>query len=201
MQPAPFSAAILAGGRSRRMGRPKAQIDLPSGQLLDRIARRLAQCVDDIHVVCRPDQIDSLQANLPDGCALTCDRIAAQGPLVGIHAALKAARHDRVFVAACDMPNLQPDLVRAMLADMDDDVVIPRTADGWHPLHAVYRKTCLEPIEKILNDGPSRVPAFFAQVAVNVWDEARLRNHDADLKSVLNINTPHELADFIRESE
>src|SRR5439155_1414879 len=67
------------------------------------------------------------------------DRFPGAGPLAGIHAALLAARHPHAFVAACDMPGLDADVIRFLLARIGDaDAVVPRWDGDVEPLHAVY---------------------------------------------------------------
>ena len=187
------TAAILIGGDSRRMGRDKSTLVVGGRPLLAEICRRLDPLVSEILLVTRPERRESAEQTAPPGSRVICDDLAGRGPLVGIHAALLQSRHDDVLTVACDMPDLQPDLLAALLVDQRGDVVIPRLDTGWEPLLAVYRRSCLPAIAAVLERGPAPVPSFFDQVNVTVWDEAELRRHDPDLRSLANLNFPEDL--------
>src|SRR5262245_55992113 len=128
------SGAILAGGRATRFGgRDKSALVVDGRSILDRQVAALSS-------------VDGLDEILIVGGAATHpaarsigDLVPGSGPLGGIHAALAAARHDRVFVVACDMPYVTAALVAELFAGAAGyDVVVPKTEDGYHPLCAVY---------------------------------------------------------------
>ena len=188
------TGAILIGGESRRMGRDKADLELAGQTLVECVYLRLRPLVREILLVVRPERRDWAAALAPDGARVVTDQVPARGPLAGIHAALSAATFERVLVVACDMPQLHPPLLNALLADETADVVIPRTGHGFEPLLAVYGKTCLPAIERSLAAGPCRVPTFFPDVTVTAWNEDRLRKLDPGLRSLVNVNRPQDLS-------
>ncbi len=190
---APLGGIILAGGQSRRMGRPKAFLTLrPDGPTLIELVLRSVRAVaaDLILVTNAPDQYAHL------GLRMEPDRFPGQGSLAGIHAGLAASRHEHNLVVACDMPFLNPALL-TYLAEQPRtyDVLIPRLADGTlETMHAVYSRTCLAPITAQLTAGDAKITRFFDQVRVEYVDEPVLRRFDPDLRSVQNLNTPAEFA-------
>jgi molybdopterin-guanine dinucleotide biosynthesis protein A len=109
------------------------------------------------------------------------------------------------------MPFLNPALLRALIAAAADyDAVIPALAAqmdavalkdkrakdmDMHPLHAVYRRTCLPPIQAAIDRGDRRLNAFLPDAKVRYFGAEEIRVHDPDLRSLLNVNTPDELAE------
>jgi molybdopterin-guanine dinucleotide biosynthesis protein A len=173
------SAAILAGGRATRFGgRDKGTLIVGGRTILDRQLHELAALTDDLLIV-RQDVVP--------GC----------GPLGGIYTALTKARRDAVFVVACDMPFVVAPLVAHLLAlSQGSDVVVPRTEDGYHPLCAVYRRTCLEPIARRLADRRLKITEMFSDVRVREVSGEELDAFGDRTQLLANVNTPAELADL-----
>jgi len=184
----PTACGILAGGASRRMGRNKALLPFRGKPLLRHQLDVLSPMFTEILISSNdPAPYDAFKLRVvPDVFAEPCS-------LSGIHALLKAATAPRVFVVACDLPFLHAGLVRKMLEVPGDfDVIVPETADGLEPLHAVYSRTCLRAIEAAAADGHWKVSAFYT----GLWVD-RL---ELDLEAWLvegrspftNANTPDE---------
>lgn len=187
----PATAVVMAGGQSRRLGRDKALIPFEGEPLLARVVRRLHEVCGEVIVVGPPER-----AAVVPGVRVAPDIYAGAGPLAGIHVSLKTASHDRCLVVACDMPFLNVDLMRHLLALAPEyDVVLPRYGGYTHQLHAVYAKTCLPYIEAQLNRGDYKIDRFFPQVRVRYVDEPELRRYDPLLISFFNVNTPESLAE------
>jgi len=189
------TAAVLIGGESRRMGRDKADLRWDGFTLVEHVCRRVAPLVKEVLLVVRPQRRQWAEDLAPAGTRVVTDRAGARGPLAGIGAALSEARCQRVLVVACDMPFLQTDLLGALLDDVSADVIVPYTDRGYEPLLAVYDKRCLPVVERVLAEGPSRVPAFFPDVELARWSEERLREYDPQLRSLININRPEDFPD------
>ena len=189
------SAAIMAGGKSRRMGQDKAWILLDGEPLIRRVANVLAQVADEVFIVANEPRYASL------GLRVVADRYPDGGALGGIATGVAAATHDTVLVAACDMPFLAPEVWRVLLDHRDDaDVVIPRVAGEFETLHALYAKACVPAMERSLAAGKLRVISFFDEVRVQPIAEAELRIADPSLRSFTNVNTPEELANALGAS-
>ena len=189
------SAAIMAGGKSRRMGQDKAWIELDGEPLIARVAGVLKQVADEVLIVANDPAYASL------GLRVVPDRFPEGGALGGIATGVGAASYDRVLVAACDMPFLSTEVWRLLLDHRyDADVIIPRIGGEYETLHALYSKTCVAPMERALAAGKLRVISFFEEVRVRAVDEAELRVADPTLRAFTNVNTPEELASALRAS-
>ncbi len=183
-----LSGVILAGGRSIRLGRDKALLELEGRTLIARTLDVLAQLADDLIIV------TSLAPHLlPQSARVVADRYVDAGVLAGVHAGLLAARGELALVVACDMPFLNLDLLRYIISlARDADVVVPRWTDV-EPLHAVYRPaTCLGPIEKALARGERRVVSFYDGLRVRYVERAEIARFDPQGLSFFNVNGPED---------
>jgi molybdenum cofactor guanylyltransferase len=183
------SAIIQAGGQSRRMGRDKALIDYQGQPIIAHVIESLRALAADIVVVSnRSDLYSSYGARVVPDYDPPC------GPLGGIAAGLQAVNSELAIVVACDMPFLNVTLLR-WLIDLADgyDAVVPQTGAEFEPLHAVYRRTCHNPIVQRIEHGERRVISFFAAVRLRAVPEAEWRRLDPDGRSLVNLNTPDDL--------
>lgn len=185
----PYTVIVLAGGRSRRMGRDKAWLDAGGRPLIARVIERLASVAAEMVVVVAPGA-----APLPDLTArVVVDRVVGAGPLGGLHAGLEAARTTWSFVVACDMPFLNLDLIRYFAYLRPGyDVVLPFPTGRPEPLHAFYHQRCLAPIAASLASGERAMISFLGAVRVRAVSAAEIAYFDAEGQSFLNINTPEE---------
>ena len=198
----PLTLLILAGGRSSRMGRDKAWLDLDGAPLVERVARRLLPLAGEVLFSANdPQPFAPLIAALPRPAAVVADVYPDAGPLGGLHAGLVAAAYDAVLAVATDMPFVDARVVELMVAVCGAaDAVAPRLRlAGFdepqaEPLHAVYRKTCLPAVEAALARGRRRMISFLAEVSTCYVDEEMLRSVDPALRSFRNVNTPEEWA-------
>ena len=190
-QPLPVSGIVMAGGKSRRFGRDKALVPLRGQPLLLRVGEQLATVCQEVIVVGPPER----KLVLPNACVVQ-DIFPNAGPLAGLHAALKRAQHLWSMVVACDMPFLNPALLRYLLSLREGyDVVLPRHGGYTQQLHAAYSASCLPHIEAQLTRGDYKIDRFFPAVRVRYVDEPELRLHDELLRSFFNANTPEALAE------
>ncbi len=187
-----FTGVILAGGRSRRMGSDKALLPYQGGRFIEAILRRMEELFEEVIVVTgEPGRYDFLP------CRRVTDLFAGMGALGGIHAALRHSGEEAIFVVACDMPHLSPDLIRYQCSLAEGaDVVVPEGEGGLEPLHAVYRKSVLPVVEEALRDGQCRVVSFFDRVRVRRVSRDTVERIDPDLSAFRNINTPEEYYRF-----
>ncbi|MCX6539928.1 MAG: molybdenum cofactor guanylyltransferase [Acidobacteria bacterium] len=184
------TAAILAGGRARRLGgRDKSQLVIDGQTILDRQLHVLRRCADRVVIIA-----DDLARFADIGVPVFGDLVPDAGALGGIYTALAIAK-EPVLVIACDMPYLTaPFLTRVMEAAQDADVAVPHAADGYHPLCACYTQACAEPIRQRLDAGVLKVLDLFRDVHVRTIDPIEIAAFDPDGLLLLNINTPDDLA-------
>ncbi len=198
-QKIPVTAAVLAGGRSMRMGVDKTLLLVDGEPLIARVAEAAAAVCERVAVVTnRPEALED--AGLPAGVEVWVDEVAYQGPLGGLATALKNAGHDWVLALAADMPWLNPEVVRALWEAREGaQVVVPRTEKGVEPLLALYHRDCLPHARRVLESGRRRLVAMFPALEVRELDAETLRVLDPGLRSFVNVNTPEDLAE-VRES-
>ncbi|MBE0596556.1 MAG: formate dehydrogenase accessory sulfurtransferase FdhD [Desulfuromonadales bacterium] len=181
------TGVILAGGESRRMGSDKSLLPLRGARFIDHVYRCMAELFEEVLIVTNSP---TLYHDLP--CRKIADSYRGQGSLAGIHAGLQHAGSQRIFVAACDMPFLNAELIRELCRRPAADVVIPRTDIGLEPLHALYAKECLGAMAQTLDAGQRRIVSFFPAVGVQTVPAAELTLFDPQGLSFRNINTPEE---------
>jgi molybdenum cofactor guanylyltransferase len=194
------AGVVLAGGRSSRMGTPKAALEWHGSTLLRRTVGILARATGGPVVVVRAQGQEL--PDLPKDVRLIDDPREGKGPVQGIAAGLAAieARADVAFVSSTDMPFLHPAFVRRVLRAVHEgaDVGLPIARGYPQPLAAAY-KTALAPLaEKLVHDERLRPAFLFEQCAVSRLDEAALLDDellaalDPGLDSVVNVNEPDD---------
>ena len=189
------SLVVLAGGRSRRMGRDKALLPAGEETVVDRIIDRLAPLVDDIIVAGRSSFPGRPEIRFVE------DRYPNAGPLAGIHAGLRAAAGRHAWVVGCDLPDVDPALGPLMLSAIHGaDAVVPRIAGEPQGVCALYDVRLVELIESLLEAEQRSVAGLLAACSVRYLDEAELRSVDPELGSFRNLNTPADYEGWIRSS-
>src|SRR6058998_3304603 len=188
---ASVAGVIVAGGRAVRMGgRDKAFAAVGGEPIAVRTIRLFHDLFPQVLVATnRPERFRGF------GVETVADRFPGCGPLAGIHAALLATRYPHVFVAACDMPGLDPDVIRFLLARVGGaDAVVPCWEGDIEPLHAVYAAGALPAIEASLRAGRNAVRDVLRSLRVDYVSEAEMRAVRGAARSLTNVNTPEELA-------
>lgn len=180
---------MLAGGKSLRLGRNKAIEEIGGERLIQRVIERLRLLGDDIIVV------TSSTNQLPDlGLRRVVDIYPGKGALGGIYSGLKESASFHSLVVACDMPFLNVALLRYLIElSPGFDVVIPRVGRLVEPLHAVYSKNCLAPIQAMLKKNNLKIDGLFDRVKVRYVEEAEIERFDPQRLSFFNINSEADL--------
>ena len=189
-----LTMCIQAGGQSSRMGEDKALKTFLGRPLIQRVAERVSTIADELIVTTnRPDAYTFL--NLP----LFPDLKSGRGALGGLYTAIASAKNPIVAVVACDMPFANASLLEAaskMLLEEGVDVVIPKSEEGYEPLHAIYRReTCLPAIDAAIEADQWKVIAWFPQVKVRVLTMDEIKHYDPSGLAFWNVNTPEEFAE------
>ncbi len=157
---------VLCGGKSSRMGLPKAALPFGSETMLQRVVRLLSETVDGIVVVAADGQ---QLPELADNIRVVRDQRPERGPLEGLSAGLAACDKQTVsaYVTSCDVPFLVPEFVERMFQLLGDyEIAVPYDGKYHHPLSAVYRIEVLSYIETLLSNNRMR-PVFLFDVAKN----------------------------------
>jgi molybdopterin-guanine dinucleotide biosynthesis protein A len=184
------------------MGQHKATLAIGGEPLLWRVTRLLLLGVPKVVVVGPPEV-----AKLVPDLAVLQDLHSGIGPLAGIETGLLSVTAELIFVAACDMPFINPGLVRAMLEYAQDDpeadvVALPSPKGSgkgvmMEHLHAVYRRSCLPAVRSAVASGDYSLHALFSQLRVHVFPEALTTLLDPSGRSTLNANTPADWERFL----
>jgi molybdopterin-guanine dinucleotide biosynthesis protein A len=185
------AGVILAGGRASRMGgRDKAFAAVDGEPIAVRTVRLFQRLFPEVLVSTnRPERFHGL------GVKTVADAFPGCGPMAGIHAAMRACRAPHVFVAACDMPRLDPDAIRFLVGRIGAaDAIVPCWEDDVEPLHAVYAVRLAPRLEAFLRAGRYALRDLLASLRVDYVAEAELRAVQGVAASLTNVNTPEELA-------
>ena len=182
------TAVILTGGKSSRMGRPKALLPFAGEPLIAHVIRGLKKMFAEAIVVAAPEQeLPVLPA------VLVRDEVAYQGPVSGIYHGLKASTKEVCFVTSCDAPFLNFTLIAHLLTQIPDyDVVVPFWQERFQPLHAVYRTSVAPFLKDQLARGELRPIFLYDKVRTRNIREDEIRRHDPEGLSFLNMNSPEE---------
>jgi len=189
------TSIILAGGRSSRLGREKLAEVIAGKSLIERAISSLSALSQEILIVISQKQARSSLSSYTFSKAKTVvDLYPEKGSLIGIYTGLVHSSNFLNLAVACDMPFLNLKLLRYMVKIAPGfDVVIPRIGDQMEPLHAVYSRNCIGPMEDQIKQGTLRVTGFFDSVKVRYVREEELDRFDPERLSFFNINTEADL--------
>ena len=184
------AGVILAGGKSSRFGSNKALALHQGDALIQTIARRLAALFPETLLITNtPEEYGFL------GWPMAKDLYPDCGPLAGIHAALRTVSQPRIFVCGCDMPLVNPELIRFLCElEGDHDIVLPWLDEGPEPLYAVYSKKALPIIEEQLSKNQYKIGMVFEKLRIRKVTSEEILQIVPDLTTFQNINHQHDLA-------
>lgn len=186
------TGVLLAGGKSRRMGEDKRYLLVGEQTLLERSLEILQTVFQQVVIVIAQDSTPLESVT----CPVVRDLIPDCGSLGGLYTGLKQASTHHVFVVACDMPFLNPLVIRHFVnLRVQADIVMAKLSNGLHPMHAVYGKPCLPLLEQMIGVRNLKIQDLASQSAlrvqfVTVHDLAAL---DPTARSFHNVNTPADL--------
>ena len=164
---------VLAGGKSSRMGQDKAFMQL-GGRTLLAHALELARPRPETPGLSAARRSSRRSARWWKTC------IPGSGPLAGIQAALAATRTELNLITAVDMPFLEPDFLKYLIAQARASqavVVVPRAGGRLQPLCAIYRKDFAEVAERSLRAGRNKVDSLFSEVQTLVIEQEELERN------------------------
>ena len=186
-----ITGVILAGGQSSRFGSNKALAAHGGKPLIQHVTDTISSLFSSCLLVTNTPETYSF-LNLP----MTGDIYLDMGPLAGIHAALVKIKTDWAFVTACDMPNLNPVLIKYLcgLTAEQFDAVIPWPALGPEPLYGLYHRKSLPIIEKRLKKKQVAIHEVLTELSVHRVGEEEIMGITGDRNTFHNINRPEDLA-------
>lgn len=183
-------AIVLAGGRSERMGQDKALLRHAGATLLESVVATLKPLVREIVVVA--DRAEKYA--MPD-CRVVGDSYPQTGPLGGIVTGLQHLGSGAHLAVACDMPSLQPAVLRFLLdaATLEWDAVVPEIDGRPEPLCAVYTDMALPGFRRFLDEGGRALHQALTRIRTRRIPDTEIRRLDPSLLTFTNLNTPHDL--------
>lgn len=188
-----FTAAVLAGGKGKRLGADKTSLSIGGEPVLARIIAVLSGIFPRILLVGQ-ERNHRLAEFAGDKARAVFDLLPGKGPLGGIYTALEYSTTPYVFVMACDMPHPQPGLIRRLLAEAPGwEAVVPRRGDYIEPLFAVYAREVRERIGSRLREERLKIHELTDELRVRYLEEEEIAAYDPGFRSFFNINTPQDL--------
>jgi len=183
-----MNGIILAGGENRRMGTDKAFLEIDGRPMIDHILDVFSKLFERTIVVTNtPDRYRNYDVEV------TSDALDVRGPLTGIYSGLLRSTDEYNFVAACDMPYLNPALISYMgkIAE-GQDAVVPQFNGFLEPLHAIYRRGLIPIMEAQIRIPDRRIRVLFDHIKVRYVTEEEIVRFDPLKRSFRNLNTPKE---------
>lgn len=188
-----ITCIVLAGGKGLRLGRDKVQETVGNSNLLQRALSQLTPFNGDIIIVTAGAK-SIPQVNGYQGFRIVTDIYPGKGALGGIYTGLAESNSAYNLVVACDMPFLNQALLRYMMElSAGFDLMVPRLGELVEPLHAVYARGCLAPIERLIKRGNLEVRALFDLVKVRYVEASEIDRFDPQHLSFFNVNTEADL--------
>jgi len=185
-----MTGIIIAGGKNTRMGREKAFLDIGTERIIDRILSIYGDLFDEVIIVTN----NPLAYGEFDAMIVT-DLIPGKGALGGIYTGLFYSSSEHAFVAACDMPFLNKDFIREMMRHAETaDIVVPRTPDGFQPLHAIYARKYLPAIKKLIRAGELKITGFYGRKKTDIIPPDIVTRFDPEYRIFFNVNTEDDLS-------
>ena len=188
-----ISCVVLAGGKSLRLGRDKIVENVGKKSLLQRVVSRLSLFNCDIIIVTAKGQSLTQFTGHPK-LKIVDDIYPGKGSLGGIYTGVAVSDSFHNLIVAGDMPFLNRDLLSHMMQlSANFDVVIPRVGKLVEPLHAIYSKNCLAPIESLFRQDNLKIIEFFPSVRVRYVEAEEINKFDPKQLSFFNINSEKDL--------
>ena len=193
-----ITSIILAGGKSYRMGKDKALIEIDGIPLLRKICLAAFSITDSVYVIA--PWVERYRSVVPEKCQLIQEKPLTggkwhQGPLVGFVQALKQIDQDWALLLACDLPNLPSQELQRWFhhlqsIPLSSHLLLPRHPKGWEPLCGFYHRCNLPSLEQYIASGGRSFQAWLSTQTV-------LELLVTDSRFLWNCNTPQDLNDLI----
>ncbi len=163
--PWPLTALILCGGKSKRMGRPKAFLPYQGSVMIAHAIGLVRQLFAEVFLVTNePELFDGLDIDIIK------DILPHRGPLGGILSGLLIAGHHHSFVIACDMPFINSELIEEMVGQRkESDILVLAHESGIEPLIGIYSKNCIKPLEESLFVGDTSLHDFVSGLSAETF--------------------------------
>ena len=180
-----MTGIILSGGKNLRMGSNKAFIEVNGKRLIDRTVGLFKDIFKEVILV-----TNSPLEYLDQDVKIVTDIIKKKGALGGIYTGLFYSTFDYSFVSACDMPFLNRNFIEYMIANIENnDIVVPNTADGLQPLHAIYSSKCLNPIKRLIDNDSLKITGLYKKLKISKIPGDTIKSFDPEGNMFFNVRT------------
>ncbi|VAX22367.1 Molybdenum cofactor guanylyltransferase [hydrothermal vent metagenome] len=182
--------AILAGGKSRRMGRDKAFVEVDGTPMIERVIAAVRPGASTITLIANePEKFKKF------GYPVFADTIAGMGPLSGLVTAFEVIDGNRIFMVACDMPYVSPEIVEFIIkcGDRPGEALMPIIGGREQGLMAIYRRGTLERFMERIEKKDIQFDEFRRSITKSHVEEEELKLIDPALRSFINVNCPDDL--------
>lgn len=182
-----ITGVILIGGKSRRMGKDKAFLQIAGNTLFEQVLAVFKESFD--RILLAGDRAERFA-----GYALPVfPDIYPGSALGGLYTGLWHAETEHIFVSSCDLPFPSREILLFLCSHREGfDAVVPDTVHGFEPLFALYAKTCLGPMKGLLESGNRCIYDFYPQVRVRYVQDREIAHLNRDGRAFMNVNTPEE---------
>jgi len=187
--PSDVGGYVLAGGKSSRMGRDKALLELDGEPMVARAAHIAEPHVSSVAIVAPAGRYAELKLPILPDCW------PGAGPLGGIATALSATRSDWNLIVGCDLPYLTSEWLAWFIPcamNSAAQVVVPESRRGLEPLAALYHRACATALTAALERGVRRVTEALAEILVERVRAAEWQGIDPSGRLFDNMNTPED---------
>lgn len=181
---------VTAGGRSSRMGKDKAWLDLGGRPMIERVIAALQPVTTGVAIVANDPEYAKL------GFPVFADSLMGIGPLEAIRTTLRNSNRPRALLVGCDLPFVSPELFKFLLSIGGDyDAVVPIGADQkLEPLCAIYCTRALVVVDELIASGERKVSSLFDRVPTRFVRFDELRHLAGSELFFENVNTPEDYA-------
>lgn len=184
------TAIVLAGGKSSRMGIDKTLLPINRHPFIQHIVKQLEDCFDEIILSTTEDKQNNFSF-LP--VKIVTDEKTNIGPLMGIISSLNASSNDVNFITACDIPEIDINLIKKMLKHIENhDAVVPQYPNKYiEPIFAIYKKNVQREILKAIDSEIFKIRYVLNQINTFYLP---LEKND----TLFNLNTRDQYHDYLK---
>ncbi len=189
-----LTGVILAGGKSKRLGRDKALETFNGEPLILKVISSIETLVDEIILVVNDDKRKN-DFSFMKNVTFATDKFSDAGSLGGIYTGLHESNNLNALFLACDMPFISMNILSLLInkIQLNPDIIIPEYNGFKQSTHAIYNKNCLPVIKNQLKRGEYKISKIFKKCNTLLINEHEINQCEKDTKSFYNINYEYEL--------
>lgn len=177
-----ISAAVMAGGKSKRLGQNKALMQINGITVVESVLNVVSPFVQKVMIITNtPEEYGFLDIDTENDVRPGC------GPLSGIHSALSLVSSEYVLVVSCDIPLLGSKQIELLLSEFKGHDITIFKHKNFEPLCAVYRQTCLPALNDLIDHNECRIIDLFPTLDVKV-----IRVNDSEIFQSINTESDYE---------